>query len=217
MEIESFESRYMQSKAYLVIEGSRGVIVDPANQGRLSEYVYKRDITIDYIFLTHEHCDHIIGVEEARSFSGAPVICTRICGENIANSRKNFSRYFEAFASVQGRFRIDPDLHVEPFIETADEIFDNRMRICWMGHEIELKGTPGHSPGSMCVLIDNKILFSGDTLLKNDYTMFKLMGGSRESFNKETEPWLRSLNKEIIVYPGHMEEFVLGERLNKTI
>ena len=215
MRIEGFESKYMQSRSYLVTEGNRGIVIDPAGQDDLMKRVVEQKLVIDYIFLTHEHCDHIVGVNDIRNQSGATVICTKLCGESIADSRSNYSRYFEAFAALQQRYRSAEDLHVEPFTVTADRTFEGTMEISWEGHTVELVPTPGHSPGSMCILIDSIFLFSGDTLFRDDDIMLGFIGGCEEQYLHTTVPWLKSLNPKTLVYPGHLESFYLGERIKK--
>jgi glyoxylase-like metal-dependent hydrolase (beta-lactamase superfamily II) len=74
--------------------------------------------------------------------------------------------------------------------------------------------TPGHSPGSCCLLFpEDKILFTGDTLFKGSCGRTDLPGGDarqiKESLNK-----LKHLPDEIHVYPGHGPETTIGiERL----
>lgn len=217
MTIKAFVSRYMQSRAYLIHDGGRGIVIDPCDQEALYEAVRSEGIEIDYIFLTHEHCDHIVGMSRARETFHAPVICTEACGKNLADSRMNYSRYFDAFAAVQEQFESDPTATVEPFEETADETFCGSRTIQWQGHKLELISTPGHSPGSMCILIDGEVMFCGDTLFKEEYTQTGFMGGSRKEFLAITEPWLRGLDGSVVVYPGHLDSFILKERLKRKI
>ena len=78
-------------------------------------------------------------------------------------------------------------------------------------HKIFLKETPGHSKGSICILVDEKILFSGDTLVTGHETILRLPGGSKKDFAGITLPYLESLDREIMVYPGHGEPQKLAE------
>jgi len=62
--------------------------------------------------------------------------------------------------------------------------------------------THGHSPESMCVVVDDFALITGDTLFIGECGRVDLPGGDAgelyDSFEK-----LRSLNPNLIVYPGH--------------
>ena len=82
----------------------------------------------------------------------------------------------------------------------------------WQEHKLFIKETPGHSKGSICILLDDKYLFSGDTIFREYPTATRMPGGSTKAYRTITEPWLDSLPQDIVVYPGHTESFRLGER-----
>lgn len=62
--------------------------------------------------------------------------------------------------------------------------------------------TPGHSPESMCIQVENYALITGDTLFIGECGRVDLPGGDPEklydSFAK-----LRKLDPNLIVFPGH--------------
>ena len=62
--------------------------------------------------------------------------------------------------------------------------------------------TPGHSPESMCILVDDFALITGDTLFIGECGRVDLPGGSAEDLFQSFEK-LRLLDPELIVYPGH--------------
>ena len=61
--------------------------------------------------------------------------------------------------------------------------------------------TPGHSPGSIAVWVDN-MLISGDTLFNMSIGRSDLPGGNQKDLQKSLEK-LMELPDETIVYPGH--------------
>ena len=77
--------------------------------------------------------------------------------------------------------------------------------------------TPGHSPESMCVVVDDFALLTGDTLFIGECGRVDLPGGDAgilyDSFEK-----LRELDPELVVYPGHdygkSPSTTLGEQIN---
>jgi len=78
----------------------------------------------------------------------------------------------------------------------------------WNGCFVRCFFTPGHSEDSMCMLL-GKILFTGDTLIKNYRTVTKLKGGSVDNLRKSID-WIASLKgNNIIVYGGHENSFAL--------
>ena len=92
------------------------------------------------------------------------------------------------------------------------DFYEKKELIEWQGHKLFMKETPGHSKGSICILVDDKYLFSGDTIFREFPTATRMPGGSTRAYKTITEPWLESLPQDIVVYPGHTDSFVLFER-----
>jgi hydroxyacylglutathione hydrolase len=70
--------------------------------------------------------------------------------------------------------------------------------------EIVLKviHTPGHTPDSICLLVDDKLL-TGDTLFVGECGRTDLPGGSAEDMYHSLFGKLMKLDDNIMVYPGH--------------
>jgi len=66
--------------------------------------------------------------------------------------------------------------------------------------------TPGHSPGSIC-LIGPDFIFTGDTLFKDGYGRTDLPGGSEKDLERSLEKLKKILESGTSVYPGHGEIF----------
>ena len=66
---------------------------------------------------------------------------------------------------------------------------------------VEVVHTPGHTPGSVCYLIDGH-LFTGDTLFVGAAGRTDLIGGSLDTLIESLEK-LIVLPKETVVWPGH--------------
>mgnify|MGYP001058443724 CR=1 FL=1 len=62
--------------------------------------------------------------------------------------------------------------------------------------------TPGHTPGGMCVLVDDKFLLTGDTLFIDDCGRTDLSGGSNRDMFESLQN-IKSLPDDVIIYPGH--------------
>lgn len=67
--------------------------------------------------------------------------------------------------------------------------------------KLHILHTPGHTMDSICILVDNKYLFTGDVLF------VKTIGGifcpDGEKYQGDSIKKLMKLNETIIVYPGH--------------
>jgi hydroxyacylglutathione hydrolase len=62
--------------------------------------------------------------------------------------------------------------------------------------------TPGHSPESMCIIVNDHFLLTGDTLFIGECGRVDLPGGDPEQLYDSFEK-LRNLDRDLVVYPGH--------------
>lgn len=67
---------------------------------------------------------------------------------------------------------------------------------------IKVIHTPGHTPDSICLLVDGKVL-TGDTLFVGECGRTDLPDGSPEDMYHSLFDKLRKLDDKIEVYPGH--------------
>lgn len=167
--------------------------------------------TLDYILLTHEHYDHISGVNYWKEKTGAKVICNERCADAIEKPTKNLSFMFREFCEIQAVRKITEPVENLNYRARADITFEDTYGLEWQGNKIKIFATPGHSAGSEAILVNGEKLFSGDSLFK-DYPVTGIFPGSNKQEWLETgRPRLRELRGNIKVYPGHFEEFYLKE------
>ncbi|MGH8906907.1 MAG: MBL fold metallo-hydrolase [Egibacteraceae bacterium] len=92
----------------------------------------------------------------------------------------------------------------------SDCIAEDEQRVLFGSAEVTLLHTPGHTPGSTCVLLGDRHLFSGDTLFP---------GGPGNTFGSADafEQIMRSLRERLFVlrddawvYPGHGDDTTIG-------
>jgi hydroxyacylglutathione hydrolase len=69
--------------------------------------------------------------------------------------------------------------------------------------EIKIIHTPGHSGDSICLIIDDKILLSGDTLFVGSCGRLDLPGSDPNEMYNSIYNKLIGLDGNLIVYPGH--------------
>ncbi|MEA5136744.1 MAG: MBL fold metallo-hydrolase [Candidatus Fimivivens sp.] len=209
MNILTYPSPCLQSNMYVLAESGKAIIIDPHCENGYYQKIAKVADRVDYIILTHEHYDHISGTSEMRAFFGCPVLTSSVCAQRICDPTANFSRYFTAFCELQNGEKLREIPQVEQYSCTADMVFEKKHIMSWQGHEIVLTETPGHSPGSICILVDNRFLFCGDTLSSKNGIFTRFPGGSKKMFNEVALPYIRALPDDVTVYPGHYESFLL--------
>lgn len=198
----------IDSRMYILIEGECALIVDPQISEDALELLKEKKVNKLAILLTHEHYDHISGSEFFRgAFRDVCVICSPKCSERIKKPTDNLSAFWEALFINKGSAirNYAHDMNVQPFSTTAGKTFDDEEVLDWCGHRVLCRITPGHSAGSACYLLDNNILFSGDTLILGEPTITRLPSGSKKEFKDITIPILKKIPKEVMVYPGHGE------------
>ena len=202
--------KYNRSSAYanmyVLEEDNHLIIVDPCEMD-----IDTKEKVVDYIFLTHEHYDHISGVDFWRAKTNAKVLCSKQCGENIREPRINLSYMFKEFCELQTVREItDPVENVE-YVTCADITFEDTGTVEWCGNELKMFTTPGHSAGSSSLLVNGKMLFSGDTLFR-DYPVVGMFPGScKDDWKEISVPRFRNLSGDIKVCPGHFDSFLLRD------
>lgn len=196
-----------ESNCYILAEGDRCVVIDPGESEGLFRILKKRNWTPELILLTHEHCDHMAGLEALRQeYPKARYLATERCDAGVRSARLNMSRVMEVYLYFRGK----PGIHYDPFTgREADEIIPDDAVLKWRNHTFRFVSLPGHTPGSSGIFLDEKTFFSGDYLIPGEEPILRFPGGDPEIYAKVTEPFLRNLRGEILICPGHMEQFVL--------
>jgi len=198
---------------YVMIEHGKALIVDPCESEEALESVNKAGAKSVIILLTHEHYDHISGVNWWKERLSCEVICSETCGERIKDPKRNASAHYDALFLFQPK-EIQEEakkLNFKAFSCEATRTFFGTFEMEWEGHHIVMQETPGHSPGSCCILMDGNICFTGDTLLKGAKTITRLPHGSRIAFKEVVDQYLRKLPADCEIYPGHGEPFSIQE------
>ena len=195
------------SISYLVGEGGGCLVVDPNDpEGPLS-VLEQRGWTPELVALTHEHCDHMAGLEALRArWPEAKTIAAAACSANLGNTRLNMSAVMELYLAFHGK----PGVRYPPFAcRAADTVYTRPYTARWRGHRIRCVPLPGHTPGSAGIFLDGETLFSGDYLLPGGETVLRLPGGSPEDYRRVTRPFLEGLPRGLTVRPGHGASYML--------
>lgn len=208
MQIQRIESDLLFSNMYLLCEAGHALVIDPCR----TLAPFRSSMVYDYILLTHEHFDHISGVNLWKEKTGAPVMCSEACAAAITDARKNVSRYFGEFCRLQTFARARGDEQSEDYTCRADVTFAEDTAFRWQGHHVQIVSCPGHSDGSVLILIDGNILFSGDTILAEFPAANRMQGKARAVRKIQSHPLISGAEHAVTVYPGHFGSFVIKER-----
>lgn len=207
-------SHLLCSNTYAIEESRHAILIDVCESEQIYPHFLQKQILVDYILLTHEHYDHISGIHWwKKRFPSAILLCSGTCAEGIKNSKKNLSHYFDVFCEIQNWAPKQKNISHIDFIAEADESFQGQKIFSWMGHTLQLSESPGHSPGSTLIILDERYLFSGDTLLEKTPISTALYKSGKQDYEKITLPFLRSLSKELMIYPGHFRPFPISNAI----
>lgn len=169
------------------VEGDQGhfFIIDPWDGEQCLDFVHSKRGLIKGVINTHEHWDH-----------------TR--GNSLIVEKSQCAVY-----AHPGSKGIIPEANV--FLKEGDKIQIDK------GSQFEVLYTPGHTSAHVCLLLWEderpKAIFSGDTLFNAGVGNCH-NGGNPEVLFETIEKKVRTLDPEIIVYPGH--EY-LGNNLGFTL
>ena len=175
-----------QTNTYIVRdrEDSRlCVVIDPGYEANtILDYLDENQLTAKAILLTHGHFDHVGAVKELAAETGCDV-------------------YIHAAESQLPPMMTAGALYYTHTYGEGDKVSPIE------GMEIAVLHTPGHTPGSVCLLYGQH-LFSGDTLFQGSCGRVDFPGGSpremMESLNR-----LASLQLNYRVHPGHGDSTTL--------
>jgi len=188
MFIEQQQVGQMAVFAYLVGDEEKGeaLVIDPAaDTDELIKVAEKNKVKIKYIVNTHGHVDHIGGNVDMKEKTGAAIIIHEDDAEMLVDTPMAMLRMFGGKASPPADRTVrDGDL-----IEVG-------------GLRLRVLHTPGHSPGSMVLLLDG-YAFTGDTLFVEAVGRTDLPGGSGEVMFDSIQKKLCTLPDETVVLPGH--------------
>ena len=195
---------------YLIIDENKCFIVDPGgNYSEIEKTIKELNLEVLGILLTHAHVDHtyLIGkfncpiyIHE-KSISSYLILMSSLIPTPVAYNISIINLSLEPTLSLYDSFGFDmPFNYLKLDIK---KIKDNDI-IKLNDKEIKVIHTPGHTKGSVCYLIDNK-LFSGDTLFKESCGRCDLPSGSEVDMAKSLIKLIDNLDEFIKVYPGHYE------------
>ena len=80
---------------------------------------------------------------------------------------------------------------------------------------LEVLHTPGHTPGGICLKIDN-LVFTGDTLFFGGIGRTDFPGASEQQLLASIRDRLLSLDEQTVIYPGHGPSSTIGNEKKRN-
>lgn len=203
--VHRFTMPLIHSNMYVVLHGSDALIVDPCVSEDAAALLRQHGVTGCTVLLTHEHYDHISGVNFLRERFPCRVICTEVCARQMANPRRSHAAVFPAMFLKDGPAVLEQAkaLCDTRYACTADETYSGSMTLQWQDIPLRLTELPGHSPGSQIIDAAGTHVFTGDNLIPGTATLIRLPGGDPAVFRQQVVPALGALPPETALLPGH--------------
>ena len=171
------------------------IVIDAGgNHEDILNLLKKHNLTLQFIMNTHAHFDHVGGVRFLQDLTGAKFLLHQ--GDVPLLGYLNEQADFFSLPAIPAP-RVDRTLFDNEEITIGNEV-------------IRIIHTPGHSPGSVCFLIDNAV-FVGDTLFAGSIGRTDLYGGSYTKIINSIKTRLFTLDDHVVVYPGHGDFSTIGE------
>ncbi|MDE5977187.1 MAG: MBL fold metallo-hydrolase [Turicibacter sp.] len=181
----------VQTCCYIVSNGERAVIIDPAaDANQIIKYLGTKKLNLEAICLTHGHFDHIGAVNELVEKYKVPIY-----------AHKNEKEYFE-----------NPEINLSSMIYerlTLTQAFDYRFledgeSMECLGATVKVFHVPGHTKGSLCYYFEQAdVVFTGDTLFKQSIGRTDFIYGNHDQLLRGIRQKLLTLPLHTLVYPGH--------------
>jgi len=199
LKIHAFTLGQWMTNCYVVhAEGSKTCwIIDAGfDPDPMIEAVKQYGMTPSMLVLTHAHVDHIAGINTVReSWPDLPI----------------------AIHEAEAKFLSDPILNLSAgagmniTAPEPDRLLHHGDTLTLDGLDFEVRHTPGHSPGGICLYqSDCGVALVGDTLFYDSIGRHDFPTSDGEQLMRSIREQLMTLPDPTEVYPGHMQPTTIG-------
>jgi hydroxyacylglutathione hydrolase len=209
------------ANAYIVANGRHAILIDAGMRKHEKkirdalQHIPLAPADIQLIILTHTHYDHCGSLKALKDFIPAKVLVHKAEAANLSKGYRAFPKgtmWFSKIVSAIGR-AVAKKLGEYPPV-APDITISKRFDLRKYGIDGYILPTPGHTAGSISVVINGKHAIVGDTL----FNIFKK--GVFPPYADDQEALLRSWRKLLAsgceyFYPGHGRPFT-RDRLEKS-
>ena len=201
MKILTYSLGMNYTNCYLVYgeTSKKACLIDaPEYDDEIMDAILSKDLELEYIILTHGHFDHILGAEEFKKKTGAKIAVHELETEYLEDPDKSMTFLYNSE------------------IISADAEFKDGDVLSFGGISLKVFHTPGHTKGSSFFVCDTeKIMFSGDTLFKNNIGRFDFYGGDYDILIASLQKLKSAFagESDYIIYPGHGDATTLRDEI----
>lgn len=193
--VKRFVTGKWRENCYVLSLGQDALVVDPGGKAEaVIRHAKAKKLRVRAIVNTHAHYDHVGAVQKLKARFRAP-FHLHSADIKLLTHANLYRKVFDGAAAVD--------------IPAVDAPLDRVKSLACGKLTLRVIKTPGHTPGSVCLLADGK-LFSGDLLFKGKVGRTDLPGGDKKALAASLKRVAR-LPKETVVFPGHGRPTTIGE------
>jgi hydroxyacylglutathione hydrolase len=206
---------------YLVESESGLVLIDAGLPGherhvlRRMQRLGRDDLRL--IFITHAHLDHYGSAATLKRLTNAVIAIHRADGKTMAqgetpirSARRRGRLVLPFMPLIEAIVRLEPT-PPDILLDDGDNLRDRGIDL---GFDAVVLHTPGHTPGSSCLIIDGRLAFVGDLISTAPRTTVQKFFADDWSLIPESLARLQALKPEW-VYSGHGYRPLSGEKLQR--
>jgi glyoxylase-like metal-dependent hydrolase (beta-lactamase superfamily II) len=169
---------------------SEAVVVDPGGDAQdILAVLQRHGLKLTKIVNTHAHFDHVLGVRDLQAIAPAPFLLHPAEAPVLETMQE----------MVEAWLGVDPGLP-----PTIDEPVQAGQIIHFGQESVEVRATPGHSPGGISLVDhDGRRVITGDALFAGSIGRTDLPGSDPDLLLRSIRQQILSLPEDYAVYPGH--------------
>lgn len=201
LQVHSFTFNPFQENTYLIVNDQSSCwIVDPGmydteETNRLSSYIAAKGLKPRAVINTHTHLDHIFGVQWCKNQYQIPFLMHERDLPVLQGAKGSAMLFGFQFTDIP---QPDDFIHENHPLSLEEE-------------QLQVRFTPGHSPGSIVFFHEQGgWVIGGDVLFNGSIGRTDLPGGNFDMLIQSIKTELFSLPDNIVVHPGHGPSTTIG-------
>lgn len=178
----------------------KALVIDPGfdrskEADEILTFLREYELTVKYIIDTHGHPDHTCGNGIVKDATDAPILIHNLDAKMLNQASRRMMAIF-------GFHVVSPS--AEGFLSEGDVIRlgESSLRVLH---------TPGHTPGSISLIVNDCFVFTGDTLFAGSIGRTDFPGGSKKDIMSSLKRKLAVLPDQLAVFPGHGPKSTIGQ------
>lgn len=188
MEIVKFTLGQIRSNCYIVHENGYALVIDPGYESEdVINYLINHQLTLDGIYITHGHYDHVGGVKQLKERFKCLV-----------------------YAPLKDKVWLKVGPYNQIGYEIPVDIWVKELDVLpLIGKSFTVYETPGHSEGGTVLYVDHH-LFSGDTLFYQSVGITHIPFADSQTLYQSIKRIYHLFDNDVVVYPGHGKSTTIG-------